>query len=369
MLGAIKSYTSNLKALSSKEVQKLPLSERLKLAGQASSSLFRGEDVHISTGALKSPPPMEKEEVFIETPPPVLKNEIKYKQHDIPLSYDNRVTGEKYELKKTDKGAGLAVFEDSSKTSEADVKPELKQGNNLRVIDGDVYVNGRIMDPETGRPGDKGYWTFGDKVVTGKKADIIGDEIYVDGKQWDPSTGKFTGTCYWNSENGTKVFGKEAYYEGPHVVVDGVPHDIKTGEKIDYFQNGVEAAADGVNMAIGGIGGSILGAAATLGTAAALAGGTIVLGPLGFVALLALGGVGGAYIGGEAGKEASNVAGKIGGWISKKMGGREQTGRTIGKAALSLGVTAPVSIPLGLVAEGSMLISGAAMEHAAEKRK
>jgi len=240
----------------------------------------------------------------------------------------------------------------------------------MKVIDGEVYLNGRIMDPETGEPGDKCYWMHGDKVVTGKKAEIIGGDIFVDGKEWDPATGEFTGTCYWPAGD-KKIFGKEAFaLSSNEMDVDGVVYNSRTGEKIEKarpFMEGVEWASDGINKGIGTFGGGVLGAMGAAELVAAGTVGTVVAGPVAIAALLIIGGgaVAGGVLGYKGGKKLSNLAGKAGAWISKKLGGSEQTGKALGKAALTLGATAPLSVvtttAAGVTAIGGAAISGGLM--------
>jgi len=374
MLGAIgKSFTShlnNIKRLNSKEVQSLPLSERLKIAHEGSKSAFKGEEVFLSNSVTNfpPPPPLEDQEESFVSHPEQITNQPQV-QLELPFKVKDNTTGENYELHKNGKGPALAILnDDSPKMDEVKTgnenKKELASGKGMKVIDGEVYLNGRIMDPETGEPGDKGYWTYGDKVVTGKKAEIIGGDIFVDGKEWDPATGEFTGTCYWPAGD-KKIFGKEAIaLSSDEMKVDGVLYNSKTGEKIEKsrsFMEGVEWASDGINKGIGVFGGGVLGAMGAAELVAAGTVGTVVAGPVAAAALLIIGGgaLAGGVLGYKGGKKLSDLAGKAGAWISKKLGGSEHTGRAMGKAALTLGATAPISVVT--TAAGVTTIGGAAL--------
>lgn len=387
MLGKmITNYTSTLKELSSPKYQKLSVSERLKLAAgkttEAFTSPFKGEEVHLSSAVTNIEPPPLQEETFLDTPPEIKEKPFVEKQLELPFS--NKTTGEKFELKQTKDGPALAMLpDDSPKIEEAKVPGEekIEAGKGNRVIDGEIYVNGKVMDPDTGEFGDKKFWTYKDKTVTGKKLEHIDGKVFVDAKEWDPETGTFTGKGYWPMGD-KKIIGKEASYLDGQMVIDGKAYepdgtligDFKPDKpvkenKLSPFMEGVEFAADGVNAGIVGVGGALAGAIGMAETAAALGLG-LAGGPVGIAAMLliAAGAGGGFLVGSKVGEKLSKGAGRIGAWISKKLGKSEDTGRVLGKAALGLGVTAPIAVGAeGIAFAGGMMALGGGAMKVADK--
>ena len=125
MLGAINRQLNNIKYLGSKKVQKLPLSERLKIATKGTTDAFKGESVHLSSGVTNMPPPLEQEETFIETPPQVAEKP-QQKETNLPVSIKDNTTGQNFQLQQSGNGPALAMLpEETSEINTNSTPPPL----------------------------------------------------------------------------------------------------------------------------------------------------------------------------------------------------------------------------------------------------